>query len=121
MACRIGAAFFGESMFSRAADASKVALVHLVARLNAGGFRLLDAQFINPHLARLGRNSAQPKAEYHELLEPALAADADYFKFTQDGDPDVVLAYAHGEIAGLVVRRIFFAVRHWVRHQALLR
>ena len=51
---RIGAVFFGESMFSRVTDASKVALVHLVARLNAGGFQLLDAQFINPHLERLG-------------------------------------------------------------------
>ena len=51
---RIGAVFFGESMFSRVTDASKVALVHLVARLNAGGFKLLDAQFVNPHLERLG-------------------------------------------------------------------
>ena len=51
---RIGAVFFGESMFSRVTDASKVALVHLVARLNYGGFRLLDAQFVNPHLERLG-------------------------------------------------------------------
>ena len=47
---KIGAAFFGESMFSQVRDASKVALVHLVARLNAGGFRLLDAQFMTEHL-----------------------------------------------------------------------
>jgi leucyl/phenylalanyl-tRNA---protein transferase len=50
----LGAAFFGESMFSRARDASKVALVHLVARLRRGGYRLLDTQFVTPHLASLG-------------------------------------------------------------------
>ena len=51
---RLGRAFFGESMFSRATDASKVALAHLVVRLRAGGFTLLDCQFITPHLASLG-------------------------------------------------------------------
>lgn len=51
---RLGAAFFGESMFHRARDASKVALVHLVARLIAGGFTLLDTQFVTPHLATFG-------------------------------------------------------------------
>ena len=51
---KLGRAFFGESMFSRATDASKVALAHLVARLRAGGFTLLDCQFITPHLASLG-------------------------------------------------------------------
>ena len=51
---RLGRAFFGESMFSRATDASKVALAHLVARLRIGGFTLLDCQFITPHLASLG-------------------------------------------------------------------
>jgi leucyl/phenylalanyl-tRNA--protein transferase len=88
---RIGGAFFGESMFSLMPDASKVALVHLVARLRVGGFLLLDAQFMNPHLARLG---AVPltRIEYHDLLEPALAAEADFFKFTQDRDPEIVLA-----------------------------
>lgn len=93
---RIGAVFFGESMFSLRSDASKVALVHLVARLNAGGFQLLDAQFMNPHLARLGAVPLS-RLEYHDLLEPALAADADFFKFTRDGDPDVVLAEARGK------------------------
>jgi leucyl/phenylalanyl-tRNA--protein transferase len=92
---RIGAVFFGESMFSLRSDASKVALVHLVARLNAGEFRLLDAQFMNPHLARLGALPLS-RLEYHELLEPALAADADFFKFTQDNDPDIVLSLAGG-------------------------
>jgi leucyl/phenylalanyl-tRNA--protein transferase len=88
---RIGGAFFGESMFSLVADASKVALVHLVARLRVGGFTLLDAQFMNPHLARLGAVPLS-RIEYHDLLEPALAAEADFFKFTQDRDPATVLA-----------------------------
>lgn len=89
---RIGAVFFGESMFSRVTDASKVALVHLVARLNAGGFQLLDAQFVNPHLERLGA-VAIPKAEYHKLLEPALDAEAD-FQALKDDDPETILGLA---------------------------
>jgi leucyl/phenylalanyl-tRNA---protein transferase len=92
---RIGAVFFGESMFSRQPDASKVALVHLVARLNAGGFRLLDAQFLNPHLERMGAKTL-PKAEYRRLLEPALDAEADFFAFRDDGDPERVLQLAMG-------------------------
>lgn len=67
----LGAAFFGESMFSRARDASKVALVHLVARLEAGGFRLLDAQFVTEHLARFGAIEV-PRAEYRRMLAAAL-------------------------------------------------
>jgi leucyl/phenylalanyl-tRNA--protein transferase len=67
----IGGAFFGESMFSRVADASKVALVHLVARLRAGGFQLLDLQFVTPHLARFGAIEV-PRAQYHRLLADAL-------------------------------------------------
>jgi leucyl/phenylalanyl-tRNA--protein transferase len=90
---RLGAIFFGESMFSRATDASKVALVHLVARLNAGGFRLLDAQFTNPHLERLGAISV-PKAEYQRMMEPLLELDADFQSFNGDGDPAKVLALA---------------------------
>ncbi|MFM8746568.1 MAG: leucyl/phenylalanyl-tRNA--protein transferase [Aestuariivirga sp.] len=90
---RIGAVFFGESMFSRADDASKVALVHLVARLNFGGFRLLDAQFVNDHLARLGA-VAVPRGDYHRMMEPLLAAEADFSAFAQDDDPDAVLAWA---------------------------
>jgi leucyl/phenylalanyl-tRNA--protein transferase len=90
---RIGSAFFGESMFSRETDASKISLVHLVARLNAGGYALLDAQFINPHLVSLGA-VAIAKNEYHKLLEPALAADADFFAFNDDDDVEKVLALA---------------------------
>lgn len=71
------AAFFGESMFSRETDASKVALVHLVARLRRGGFRLLDAQFITPHLARFGAIQVS-RRDYHRRLADALAGEADY-------------------------------------------
>jgi leucyl/phenylalanyl-tRNA--protein transferase len=66
-----GAAFFGESMFSRVTDASKVALVHLVARLRLGGYRLLDTQFLTPHLAQFGGVEIS-RARYHRLLAEAL-------------------------------------------------
>ena len=69
---KLGAAFFGESMFSRATDASKVALVHLVARLKAGGYRLLDTQFITDHLQQFGAIEI-PRALYQTRLEAALA------------------------------------------------
>jgi leucyl/phenylalanyl-tRNA--protein transferase len=67
----LGAAFFGESMFSRVSDASKVALVHLVARLRQGGYRLLDTQFVTPHLAQFGAVEIS-RARYHRLLAEAL-------------------------------------------------
>ena len=69
----VGGAFFGESMFSLQADASKVALVHLVARLRAGGFKLLDTQFVTDHLAGFGAVEID-RAEYRRRLESALAA-----------------------------------------------
>ena len=72
----LGGAFFGESMFHAARDASKVALVHLVARLRLGGFRLLDSQFLTPHLASLGAVEIE-REDYLARLEPALAATAD--------------------------------------------
>jgi leucyl/phenylalanyl-tRNA--protein transferase len=71
-------AFFGESMFSRARDASKVALVHLVARLIAGGFRLLDAQFMTEHLTQFGAEEI-PRREYLRRLERAMQVDADFY------------------------------------------
>lgn len=71
----IGGAFFGESMFSFETDASKVALVHLVARLRLGGFHLLDTQFITPHLARFGTVEV-PRQVYRGLLVEALDAPA---------------------------------------------
>ena len=67
----LGAAFFGESMFSRVTDASKAALVHLVARLRLGGYRLLDTQFLTPHLAQFGAVEIS-RARYHRLLAEAL-------------------------------------------------
>ncbi len=67
----IGGVFFGESMFSRARDASKVALVHLVARLRLGGFRLLDTQFVTAHLAQFGAVEI-PRDEYKALLAAAV-------------------------------------------------
>jgi leucyl/phenylalanyl-tRNA---protein transferase len=67
----IAGAFFGESMFSRVTDASKVALVHLVALMRTGGYRLLDMQFVTPHLAQFGAVEV-PRAQYHRLLTDAL-------------------------------------------------
>ncbi len=73
----LGRAFFGESMFHRARDASKVALVHLVARLRLGGFKLLDAQFVTPHLAALGAIEIARDA-YRRRCDAAIAAPADF-------------------------------------------
>ena len=67
----LGRAFFGESMFSRGRDASKIALVYLVARLKYGGFELLDTQFVTPHLARFGVIEVS-RSEFQGLLEGAL-------------------------------------------------
>jgi leucyl/phenylalanyl-tRNA---protein transferase len=71
----LGRAFFGESMFSRATDASKVALAHLVARLRHGGFTLLDCQFITPHLESLGALEISRSA-YMKLLNAALVPES---------------------------------------------
>jgi leucyl/phenylalanyl-tRNA---protein transferase len=73
----LGRAFFGESMFHRARDASKVALVHLVARLRAGGFKLLDTQFVTDHLKTFGAIEV-PRRQYHKLLEAALSGEGDF-------------------------------------------
>ena len=73
----LGRAFFGESMFHRARDASKVALVHLVARLRAGGFKLLDTQFVTDHLKTFGAVEV-PRRQYHKLLESALVGEGDF-------------------------------------------
>ena len=80
----LGAAFFGESMFSRERDASKVALVHLVARLKAGKFKLLDTQFVTQHLRRFGAVEI-PRARYRTLLRAAVAAKADFYGFDGSG------------------------------------
>lgn len=86
----LGAAFFGESMFSRARDASKVALVHLVARLKAGGFRLLDTQFTTPHLKQFGAVDIDRRV-YQGLLDEAVTAKADFYRLPGGATSDVVL------------------------------
>ncbi len=73
----LGAAFFGESMFSRERDASKLALVHLAARLKEGGYTLLDIQFLTPHLARFGGIEIS-RARYRRLLREALSQRASF-------------------------------------------
>jgi len=73
----IGGAFFGESMFSRMRDASKIALLHMVARLWKGGFTLLDTQFVNEHLKQFGAYEL-PHDEYKKYLEDAVKAEGDF-------------------------------------------
>ncbi len=73
----INGAFFGESMFSRAPDASKVALVHLVNHLRARGFVLLDTQFVTEHLRQFGAIEI-PRTEYRRRLQAALAKDVSF-------------------------------------------
>ncbi|MBS7540234.1 leucyl/phenylalanyl-tRNA--protein transferase [Ancylobacter lacus] len=75
---RLGRAFFGESMFHRNRDASKVALVHLVARLKRGGFTLLDTQFVTDHLRSFGAIEVSRRS-YHQLLANALEGVADFY------------------------------------------
>jgi leucyl/phenylalanyl-tRNA---protein transferase len=79
----LGRAFFGESMFHRARDASKVALVHLVARLIAGGFELLDTQYVTEHLRSFGAIEV-PRRRYTALLDKALKGEADFYKLPAD-------------------------------------
>jgi leucyl/phenylalanyl-tRNA--protein transferase len=106
---RLGGAFFGESMFSRARDASKVALAHLVARLKAGGFRLLDCQFLTEHLASLGTIEVGREA-YVALLDNALglgssagadfAGPADFFALERTATGADEAAIVAGPISG---------------------
>ena len=74
----LGAAFFGESMFSTARDASKVGLANLVARLKLGNYRLLDAQFMTEHLAQFGAEEID-RGEYRRRLAEALDAEGDFY------------------------------------------
>jgi leucyl/phenylalanyl-tRNA--protein transferase len=80
---QMGGTFFGESMFHTARDASKVALVHLVARLRTAGASLLDTQFVTPHLQSLGAVEI-PRAEYHRRLDEALGCAADFYVWPKD-------------------------------------
>ncbi len=86
----LGGAFFGESMFSRERDASKVALAHLVARLRAGGYRLLDAQYITEPLTQIGAQEIA-RAAYHRRLAMALAAHGDFYRMPAYSTPETVL------------------------------
>jgi leucyl/phenylalanyl-tRNA--protein transferase len=81
---KLGAAFFGESMFSVERDASKVALVHLVARLKQGGFKLLDTQFLTEHLAQFGAVEIK-REHYRELLDEAIRGKAEFVGAPQAG------------------------------------
>ncbi len=79
----LGRAFFGESMFHTVRDASKVALVHLVARLKAGNYRLLDTQFVTAHLKSFGAVEV-PRPAYHKLLDAALVGEGDFAALPTD-------------------------------------
>ena len=92
----LGGAFFGESMFSIVRDASKVALVHLVARLRVSGFRLLDTQFVTAHLAQFGAVEI-PRDEYKIRLAEGLAAPA---RWSSASDPAAI----DSEIRALAAR-----------------
>jgi len=85
----LGRAFFGESMFSRRDNASKIALACLVDRLNRGGFTLFDTQFLTPHLASLGAQEIT-RAAYHARLEMALMKTADFTAPAAANPQDVV-------------------------------
>lgn len=74
----LGAAFCGESMFSRQTNASKIALLYLIARLKVGGFQFIDAQFVNEHLVQFGL-IAVPDADYQIALAKALQSKADFY------------------------------------------
>ena len=89
----LGAAFFGESMFSVHKDASKVALVYLIARLRAGGYTLLDTQFVTTHLQRFGALEIS-RAEYLKRLKVAVANDADFHRLPASAPPEDVLKLA---------------------------
>lgn len=86
----LGGAFFGESMFSRRENASKVALAYLVAHLKRCGFTLLDTQFITDHLVSLGAVEIE-RAEYHKQLQAALDIDTDFLAYSDAPDASSVL------------------------------
>lgn len=79
----LGAAFFGESMFSSATDASKIALTYLIARLRSGGYQLLDIQFLTEHLSQFGAVEI-PRDRYRKLLAVAVSVEADFTLMPDD-------------------------------------
>jgi leucyl/phenylalanyl-tRNA--protein transferase len=92
----LGRTFFGESMFHRSRDASKVALVHLVARLKAGGFQLLDTQFVTDHLKVFGAVEVS-RRQYHKLLEAALVGEGDFAALDITGELSGAAALLHAQ------------------------
>ncbi|MEM6679309.1 MAG: leucyl/phenylalanyl-tRNA--protein transferase [Pseudomonadota bacterium] len=90
----IGGAFFGESMFTRRRDGSKIALAHLVARLRAGGYTLLDTQFTTDHLQSLGAVTVTRQC-YRALLEDALARPGDFFALDHQDTGAVMQVLSH--------------------------
>jgi leucyl/phenylalanyl-tRNA--protein transferase len=91
----LGGAFFGESMFSNMRDASKIALVYLVARLIFGGFSLLDTQFVTDHLRQFGTIEVE-KPEFHSRLDAAIEVEADFRKLPLDASAQQVLEIIAG-------------------------
>ena len=87
----LGAGFFGESMFSAQTGGSKVALAYLIHRLQAGGFKLFDTQFLTPHLASLGAVEV-PRATYHQMLEKAVQRTANFEPEGYSPSPSSVLS-----------------------------
>ena len=86
----VGAAFFGESMFSRKRDASKVALVHLLGRLLTGGYQLLDTQYTTSHLSQFGVIEI-PRKDYRRQLRRAVAMKADFYSLPAEADGALVM------------------------------
>jgi len=86
----LGGAFFGESMFSKMTDASKVALVHLVFRMKSGNFQLLDTQFSTKHLEQFGAVEIH-RDDYQDLLTEAMQYEADFFAYDGGATSDVIL------------------------------
>ena len=95
----LGGAFFAESKFSRATDASKVALVHLAARLKAGGYVLLDAQFPNPHLEQFGAINVTEE-RFQGLLAQALEHEGDFYCLGRPGNAGSGSASAGAGVGG---------------------
>ncbi len=89
---RLGAAFFGESMFSLESNASKVALMHLVARLSCGGFDLLDTQFVTDHLCRFGAIEI-PAADYRKRLDRAIMREASFYRIGETVSGEAALQF----------------------------
>ena len=87
----LNGAFCGESMFHEVTDASKIALVYLVARLKVGGYRLLDTQFITDHLSQFGAIEI-PRKEYRARLNEAISQDkTDFYSLSEDADGSTIL------------------------------